>query len=134
MTSCLILSSAVCRTKQSAQGRTAKEHSEALKSGSADNGGLTFCFSGRETKTETAIIVNNATSGKSTEWIYRGDIEVTALDELIIYIERQAQLDALRRAAYELFPYSERGEAISKECAEERLRKLIEKVDNGERL
>ncbi|GHT26816.1 hypothetical protein FACS18942_04980 [Planctomycetales bacterium] len=59
---------------------------------------------------------------------------MTISDEVFKYIERQAQLDALRQTSYTLFPYSEKDEIIPKEVLKERLNELLKKVDNGERL
>ncbi|GHT28052.1 hypothetical protein FACS18942_08110 [Planctomycetales bacterium] len=59
---------------------------------------------------------------------------MNSADDVFKYIERQAQLDALRTASYVLFPYSEKNEVIPARVLEARLNELLKKVDNGERL
>ncbi|GHT30669.1 hypothetical protein FACS1894214_0960 [Planctomycetales bacterium] len=59
---------------------------------------------------------------------------MTIVDEVFEYVKRQAQLDALRRASYVLFPYSEKDEVIPKAVLEKRLDELLNKVGSGERL
>ena len=60
--------------------------------------------------------------------------ELNALECLIKYLERQAQIDALVHAQFKLFPFSERNGMPSQDVLEKRLQEIIEKVRNGERL